>query len=86
MLVEREWLEFGHKFADRCGHSSDKIPHEISPVFFQWLDAVFQIVRQFPSAFEFNESFLVSNCFAYLVYMYISKRVISERRIIVVGF
>ena len=59
--MEREWLEFGHKFADRCGHSPDKNINEISPVFYQWVDAVHQIMKQFPSAFQFNESFLVSN-------------------------
>ena len=63
VLVEREWLEFGHKFADRCGHSPDKNINEISPVFFQWVDAVHQIMKQFPSAFQFNESFLVSHLF-----------------------
>lgn len=59
ILIEREWLEFGHKFADRCGHSADKNINESSPVFYQWLDAVYQIMKQFPSAFEFNESFLL---------------------------
>nr|KAG5692476.1 hypothetical protein BaRGS_005022 [Batillaria attramentaria] len=59
-LVEREWLEFGHKFADRCGHAtgSDDL-NERAPVFLQWLDCVYQVTRQFPLAFEFNEAFLV---------------------------
>lgn len=59
VLIEREWLEFGHKFADRCGHSQERDINEKSPVFLQWLDAVYQLIRQFPSAFEFNEFFLV---------------------------
>ena len=59
VLIEREWLEFGHKFADRCGHNTEKDQNERSPVFFQWLDAVHQVMTQFPSAFEFNEFFLV---------------------------
>ncbi|KAH7037832.1 LOW QUALITY PROTEIN: protein-tyrosine phosphatase-like protein [Microdochium trichocladiopsis] len=33
-------------------------PNEISPVFHQFLDATFQLLRQFPSRFEFNERFL----------------------------
>ncbi|CAN8096596.1 unnamed protein product [Discula destructiva] len=33
-------------------------PKEISPVFHQFLDAVYQLVRQYPSRFEFNERFL----------------------------
>lgn len=59
-LVEREWLEFGHKFADRCGHAtgSDDL-NERAPVFLQWLDCVYQVTRQFPLAFQFNEAFLV---------------------------
>ncbi|KAJ0118431.1 hypothetical protein J7T55_009214 [Diaporthe amygdali] len=31
---------------------------EISPVFHQYLDAVYQLLRQFPDRFEFNERFL----------------------------
>ncbi|KAM3172374.1 hypothetical protein ACTXT7_014672 [Hymenolepis weldensis] len=59
-LVEREWLQFGHKFADRCGHSFSRTsPEEQSPVFLQWLDCVHQIQLQFPGHFEFNELFLV---------------------------
>ncbi|RVE68854.1 hypothetical protein OJAV_G00096360 [Oryzias javanicus] len=60
VLVETEWLEFGHKFADRCGHgeNSDDV-NERCPVFLQWLDCVHQLQRQFPCSFEFNEAFLV---------------------------
>lgn len=61
VLVEMEWLDFGHKFADRCGHgeNSDDL-NERCPVFLQWLDCVHQLQRQFPCSFEFNEAFLVS--------------------------
>ncbi|XP_048178477.1 myotubularin-related protein 3 isoform X6 [Corvus hawaiiensis] len=60
VLVETEWLDFGHKFADRCGHgeNSDDL-NERCPVFLQWLDCVHQLQRQFPCSFEFNEAFLV---------------------------
>ncbi|XP_044304915.1 myotubularin-related protein 3 isoform X4 [Varanus komodoensis] len=60
VLVEIEWLDFGHKFADRCGHgeNSDDL-NERCPVFLQWLDCVHQLQRQFPCSFEFNEAFLV---------------------------
>ncbi|KAL8604616.1 hypothetical protein ACOMHN_013396 [Nucella lapillus] len=59
-LVEREWLEFGHKFADRCGHTvGSEDGNEQSPVFLQWLDCVYQITRQFPCHFQFNEAFLI---------------------------
>lgn len=33
-------------------------PKEMSPVFHQFLDSVYQLVRQHPSRFEFNERFL----------------------------
>uniref|UniRef100_A0AAY4DN94 phosphatidylinositol-3,5-bisphosphate 3-phosphatase n=1 Tax=Denticeps clupeoides TaxID=299321 RepID=A0AAY4DN94_9TELE len=60
VLVETEWLEFGHKFADRCGHGENTEDlNERCPVFLQWLDCVHQLQRQFPCSFEFNEAFLV---------------------------
>ena len=33
-------------------------PKETSPVFHQFLDATYQLIRQFPTRFEFNERFL----------------------------
>ncbi|KDN48867.1 phosphatases II [Tilletiaria anomala UBC 951] len=115
VLVEKDWLSFGHRFMDRCGHlSHEKFfttaqghgepdneddergdgdggfepvqaatalwgftkslagnfssgsgsgshthPKEMSPVFHQFLDCVWQIYRQFPQRFEFNSDFLV---------------------------
>ncbi|KAJ6636385.1 Myotubularin-related protein 3, partial [Pseudolycoriella hygida] len=60
ILVEREWLSFGHKFADRLGHGpgADE-PNERCPVFLQWLDCVHQIHRQFPCSFEFSMGYLI---------------------------
>jgi len=60
VLVEKDWLAFGHKFSDRCGfhknggHNS----HERIPIFTQFIDCVHQLVQQAPSAFEFNLLFL----------------------------
>jgi myotubularin-related protein 6/7/8 len=34
MLIEKEWLLFGHKFSERCGHT-DIDSKEISPIFTQ---------------------------------------------------
>ncbi|XP_072521248.1 phosphatidylinositol-3,5-bisphosphate 3-phosphatase MTMR3 [Salminus brasiliensis] len=60
VLVEMEWLDFGHKFADRCGHGENaEDGNERCPVFLQWLDCVHQLQRQFPCSFQFNEAFLV---------------------------
>ena len=58
-LIEKEWLSFGHKFSDRCGHGGVKKADQLSPVFLQFLDCVWQITQQFPSAFEFNTELLV---------------------------
>ncbi|XP_055708105.1 myotubularin-related protein 4 isoform X4 [Phlebotomus papatasi] len=59
-LVEREWLSFGHKFADRCGHGPNSEDlNERCPVFLQWLDCVHQIHRQFPCSFEFSMGYLI---------------------------
>ncbi|XP_065667293.1 myotubularin-related protein 2 isoform X3 [Hydra vulgaris] len=61
ILIEKEWCSFGHKFSQRYGlgdknHSDD----QRSPIFVQFIDAVWQITKQFPCAFEFNEHFLIT--------------------------
>eukprot|EP00094_Tigriopus_californicus_P000837 TCALIF_00809-PA protein Name:"Similar to MTMR3 Myotubularin-related protein 3 (Homo sapiens)" AED:0.09 eAED:0.11 QI:0/0/0/1/1/1/3/0/1109 len=60
VLVEKEWLHYGHKMADRCGNPfADSDPNERCPIFLQWLDCVHQLLLQYPCHFEFNTSFLV---------------------------
>ncbi len=59
VLVEREWVGFGHRFSDRCGHVTED-SNARSPIFLQWLDCVYQLLRQCPTDFQFNQSFLVS--------------------------
>ncbi|UJR26804.1 hypothetical protein I4U23_008117 [Adineta vaga] len=59
ILIEKEWISFGHKFLLRIGHA-DKIYSERSPVFLQFLDCTYQLLQQFESAFEFNEKFLLT--------------------------
>ncbi|KAL4711869.1 hypothetical protein ACJJTC_006038 [Scirpophaga incertulas] len=60
VLIEREWLDFGHKFAERCGHQfGGEDPNERSPIFLQWLDVVHQLMLQHPCSFEFNEAYLI---------------------------
>ncbi|XP_064157663.1 myotubularin-related protein 2-like isoform X3 [Anguilla rostrata] len=60
-LVEKEWLSFGHRFQLRVGHGDrNHSDADRSPVFLQFIDCVWQLTRQFPSAFEFNEFFLIT--------------------------
>ncbi|KHN88107.1 Myotubularin-related protein 2 [Toxocara canis] len=60
VLIEKEWCSFGHKFAHRIGHGEDKHgDSERSPIFVQFIDCVWQIMDQFPYAFEFNAMLLI---------------------------
>eukprot|EP00668_Euglena_longa_P001725 GGOE01002031.1.p1 GENE.GGOE01002031.1~~GGOE01002031.1.p1 ORF type:complete len:1038 (-),score=294.98 GGOE01002031.1:761-3874(-) len=62
-LVEKEWIAAGHKFGDRYGMhpaaAGRRQPlSNRSPIFLQWMDAVWQVWRQCPTAFEFTEHYL----------------------------
>ncbi|XP_028679372.2 LOW QUALITY PROTEIN: myotubularin-related protein 10 [Erpetoichthys calabaricus] len=56
-LLQKEWVMAGYRFLDRCNHlkKSDK---EESPLFLLFLDCVWQLLVQYPAAFEFTETFL----------------------------
>ncbi|XP_062392809.1 myotubularin-related protein 2 [Sardina pilchardus] len=61
VLLEKEWLSFGHRFQLRVGHGDkNHTDADRSPVFLQFIDCVWQMTRQFPAAFEFNEYFLIT--------------------------
>ncbi|XP_050544918.1 myotubularin-related protein 6 isoform X2 [Daktulosphaira vitifoliae] len=57
-LIEKDWLSFGHKFTDRCGHIAGD-PKEVSPVFTQFVESTWQLTMIQPTSFEFNERFLL---------------------------
>ena len=59
ILVEKDWLSFGHQFALRNGFADKEKQDQASPIFLQFLDAVHQLLEQFPNSFEFNEKFLL---------------------------
>ncbi|XP_036436217.1 myotubularin-related protein 8 isoform X1 [Colossoma macropomum] len=59
VLIEKEWISFGHKFNHRCGHLEGD-PKEVSPVFTQFVECVWQLSEQFPCAFQFTERFLLT--------------------------
>jgi hypothetical protein len=70
VLIEKEWLSFGHQFGLRLGTASqynhrrqrarptsnDKLQQ--SPVFIQFLDCLWQIMQHNPTAFQFNSHLL----------------------------
>ena len=59
-LIEKDWISFGHQFAKRNGCSLEKKDEkDFSPIFIQFLDCVYQIIYQYPTAFEFNENLLL---------------------------
>ncbi|ETI38211.1 hypothetical protein, variant [Phytophthora nicotianae P10297] len=51
VLIEKEWLSFGHPFHIRHSHG-EKADTQESPIFIQFLDCVSQLVRIYPSYFE----------------------------------
>eukprot|EP01083_Nonionella_stella_P014454 40591_1 len=59
-LIEKEWLLFGHKFNDRNGlsHKHD----QRSPIFFQFLECVWQVMQIYPAEFEFTSGFILRLC------------------------
>jgi len=60
VLIEKDWLSFGHQFALRNGISTKQSSEDqSSPIFLQFLDAVHQLLLQYPNSFEFNEKFLL---------------------------
>ncbi|KAG5192724.1 protein-tyrosine phosphatase-like protein [Tribonema minus] len=57
VLVSKDWGSFGHQFAARSGFGICE-PGDASPIFSQFLDAVWQLLQQFPTEFEFAEELL----------------------------
>ncbi|XP_078483997.1 myotubularin-related protein 5-like isoform X3 [Ciona intestinalis] len=56
-LIQKEWLSFGHRFSHR-NRFNDVQSSGFTPVFLQFLDAVYQLINQFPISFEFNTTYL----------------------------
>ena len=55
-LIEKEFFHFGHKFYQSI---EGKKSLEISPIFHQWIDTIYQLTIIFPNSFEFNDRLLI---------------------------
>lgn len=65
VLIEKEFLSFGHKIALRSGHAEmfsteNYKDRETSPILLQFVDVTWQLLQQFPKAFEFNSTMLIA--------------------------
>ncbi|KAL7722046.1 Myotubularin [Entamoeba marina] len=58
ILIEKDWKSFGHKFMTRAGVGMKSNPQN-SPVFHQFVECVYLLLKKYPTAFEFNEYFLL---------------------------
>ncbi len=61
VLVEKDWLAFGHQFEWRHGQvvGDEQKKRERAPIFLQFLSCAWQLMCQHPTAFEFSSAFLV---------------------------
>lgn len=55
-LIEKDFCSFGHLFDSRLRSA---LTDERSPIFLQFLDVCWHVMEQFPSAFEFTETYLI---------------------------
>ncbi|CAH1112967.1 unnamed protein product [Psylliodes chrysocephalus] len=58
-LIQKEWIALGHPFANRLGHILCK-EIEPSPIFLLFLDCVWQLLQQYPKAFQISETYLTT--------------------------
>lgn len=55
-IIQKEWCSFGHMLEMRMNRDSSS--KESSPIFLQFLDSLYQLIRQHPTSFEYTSHFL----------------------------
>ncbi|XP_050691145.1 myotubularin-related protein 10-B-like isoform X2 [Eriocheir sinensis] len=58
-LVQKEWVALGHPFTKRLGHTRNQVDEQ-SPLWLLFLDCVYQVGLQHPTALEFTSDYLVA--------------------------
>jgi len=58
-LVQKEWITLGHPFTKRFGRITE-FEDKRAPLFQLFVDCVWQMQHQFPTSFEFSETYLSS--------------------------
>eukprot|EP00750_Incisomonas_marina_P021725 INCI4650.3.p1 GENE.INCI4650.3~~INCI4650.3.p1 ORF type:complete len:974 (-),score=117.26 INCI4650.3:17-2938(-) len=70
VLIEREWVFYGHQFQTRLGHGihpdDDSERGDRSPVFLQFLDCIWQLMNMYQRHFEYSQEVVL--CLAYHCY------------------
>lgn len=60
-LIQKEWVVMGHPFCTRLSHVyRNEEDNQQSPVFLLFLDCVWQLLQQFPTYFQFTETYLTT--------------------------
>lgn len=58
-LIQKEWVVLGHQFTKRSA-LLDNDSNEPAPYFLLFLDCTWQLLQQYPTAFQFSETYLTT--------------------------
>ncbi|CAD8126792.1 unnamed protein product [Paramecium sonneborni] len=67
ILIQKEWINNGHQFCQRSAIGNKQHNDDCrSPIFFQFLDCVYQLIQLYPLSFEFNVKLLLDLAYHHL--------------------